>query len=302
MKKKIVCRTLLSSRNLGFDIACLQSLVNNSADEICLQVIEDGTITGAAKDKLLAELPAAVVIPKKERQERMRDKLKGYPNCTRFVQEQKIFSMKLFDTMLHDDEDFWYVDSDIFFLKKFRFPPFSGVPVFMQDSENSYCFHPLDYFKTGLPLYQRVNAGFNHFPANEFRLDDIEDLLENEVMQKRMRHFYSEQTLWALLCTQKQNLDFFDPLQVLMAEERLTLTTETVAVHLVSAHRHHFDALKVLAESTATQEEYTLLRTVPATKKLSKLDYAAGRFAKRAGAYFNNSKSKTKTQLVLAGS
>ena len=63
----IKCKTLLGTKNLDFSLTCLQSFINNSADEIHLQIFEDGSLTEKDIDRLLTTLKGSTVIKKSDR-------------------------------------------------------------------------------------------------------------------------------------------------------------------------------------------------------------------------------------------
>ncbi|RYY06002.1 MAG: hypothetical protein EOP43_07540, partial [Sphingobacteriaceae bacterium] len=175
MAKQIHCKTLLGHNNLDFSIECLQSFLHHSADDILLEIFEDGSITDEDEAKLLSELKNSVIIKKAAREAKIELLLADYPAC-RAYRNSTNFAQKLFDITLHDDADMLYIDSDIYFLKKFKLPQLDEMPVFMFDNQNAYSFSPLDLMKMNISVFPNVNTGLFYFPKNLFDLNFIEQL------------------------------------------------------------------------------------------------------------------------------
>lgn len=241
------CKTLLGHNQLDFSIECLQSFLHHSYDEIILEIFEDGTITAEDEIKLLAALKNSVIIKKTERNAKVDKLLTNYPACRNYRNSTN-FAQKLFDIMLHDDQDVFYIDSDIYFLRKFALPKMEEMPIFMFDTQNAYSFTPLDLLKINVPVFPNVNTGLLYFPKNLFKLDYIEQLLQDKVVNKSLnRHMnWSEQTIWSLLAAKSGSINYFNCKQVIMADFALKVDEHTIAIHLVYYFRTHIKQLRLM--------------------------------------------------------
>ena len=152
MAKPIFCKTLLGHKNLDFSIECLQSFLKYSCDEIHLQIFEDGSITDEDVEKLLSGLKNSVIIKKSERDAKLEPILANFPACQSYRNSTN-YAQKIFDMVLFDDRDVFYIDSDIYFLKSFSLPKMDEMPVFMWDTQNAYSFTPVDLLKINIPIF-----------------------------------------------------------------------------------------------------------------------------------------------------
>lgn len=275
MSKIYKYKTLLGHNGLDFSITCLQSFVNNAEQEIHLQIFEDGSITLEDQEKLLAAIPNCIVINKKEREKVVNQKLQKFPNCINYRNNSN-YAQKLFDVMLYENEDVLFIDSDIFFIKKFRLPDFGIEPVFMADTHNAYSLKPLEIFSVKYPIYPCINSGFFYFPNEMFDLNFIEELLNNKIIHLGLTRKISwlEQTIWAFLSAKVKNVCYFDYDQVVMAQEVIGKPIEErlIAVHLVFALRGYaFDNVKMF--TPATDADFTDIKLIFIDNYLSNAEY-----------------------------
>lgn len=247
MVKPVHCKTLLGHNNLDFSIECLNSFLKHSDNEIYLQIFEDGSITDADEEKLLSSLNNSVVIRKKGRDEKLGPILANYPACKNY-RDSTNFAQKLFDIMLYDDQDVLYIDSDIYFLKKFALPELDEMPVFMLDSQNAYSFTPVDLLKINIPVFPNVNTGLFYFPKHLFKLDFIEALLNDPVVIRSFKKNpnWSEQTIWSFMAAKSRSISYFDCRQIVMADFALKTDADTIAIHLVYYFRTHIKQLRLM--------------------------------------------------------
>lgn len=273
MTKPVHCKTLLGHNGLDFSIECLQSFLHHSRDEIKLEIFEDGTITPEDETKLLAALKNAVIIKKNDRNAKVDALLSNYPACRNYRNSTN-FAQKLFDIMLHDDQDVLYIDSDIYFLRKFALPKLEEMPIFMFDTQNAYSFTPLDLLKINAPVFPNVNTGLLYFPKNLFKLDYIEQLLQDNVVTKSLnRHVnWSEQTIWSFLAAKSGSINYFNCKQVIMADFALKVDENTIAIHLVYYFRTHIKQLRLM--QFPENESYTSIGLRMQTSYLKKRDFA----------------------------
>ncbi|HEU5145934.1 MAG TPA: hypothetical protein VFT90_04430 [Chryseosolibacter sp.] len=278
MEKIYQFKTLLGHKNLEFSIACLGSFIKNSADKIALTIFEDGTITDQDQDKLCSALPGVVIVYKAERDSVVNEKLVHCPSCMAY-RRQSPYAQKLFDVMLMDTSDLCFIDSDVYFMRRFQFPAFSHVPVFIRDGQNAYSFNPAQFMSIRSPIVGRVNTGLFFFPYEYYDLEFLEKLLADARIRKgHQRLFWLEQTLWAFLAGRVRTNQFFDDTQIKMAGQELSVNDHTIAVHLVSSFRFQFEYLSSLQISEDDLPER--IRLVNSSKVLNKYEFAIDRLKK----------------------
>jgi hypothetical protein len=287
MDKPIRCKTLLGHNNLDFSIECLQSFLHYAEDEIYLEIFEDGSITQADEERLLSALKNSIVIKKKERDAKLDTLLAAYPACKayRYITN---FALKLFDIMLFNQENVLYIDSDIYFLKKFKLPEFGNTPVFMFDNQNAYSFSPVDLLKIRIPIFPNVNTGLFYFPQQLFDLDFLEQLLQNKAVMNGLKRYmnWSEQTIWSFLAAHAKSAAYFDNRQVIMADFALITDEETVAIHLVYYFRTHIKQLRLLPPP-ADENGFTEIRLKTQSAYLNKMDFAVEKFSRKMKRIYN---------------
>jgi len=280
MVKPVRCKTLLGHNNLDFSIECLQSFIRYSGHKVLLEIFEDGSITEADEEKLLSSLKNSVVVKKAERDVQLAAILAKYPACAAYRNSTN-FSQKLFDVMLYDNQDVFYIDSDIYFLQKFLLPKFDEMPVFMYDNQNAYSFSPIDLLRINIPAFPNVNTGVFYFPTHLFDLDFIEQLLNDEVISRSFKKCsnWSEQTIWSLLAAKSRSISFFDYNQIIMADYALKTNSDTVAIHLVYYFRTHIKQLRLLPPVPA--KDCSVIRLTAHSAYLSKMDFAIEKLKKK---------------------
>lgn len=286
MAKSIRCKTLLGHNNLDFSIECLQSFLHHSYNEIRLEIFEDGTITSEDEAKLLSNLKNSVIVKKKEREPKVNAVLADFPACQQYRNSTN-FAQKLFDIMLLDDDDVLYIDSDIYFLKKFVLPELDEMPVFMFDNQNAYSFSPVDLLKMNIPVFPNVNTGFFYFPKNLFNLNFIEEVLKDQVITKSFKKQmnWSEQTIWSLLAAKSRSISFFDCNQIIMANFALKTDADTVAIHLVYYFRTHIKQLRLLP--AAEGNSCSAIKINLHSTYLKKLDFAKEKLIRKMKRIYN---------------
>lgn len=279
MAKKIHCKTLLGHAGLDFSIECLQSFLHHAADEILLEIFEDGSITDEDEAKLLSNLKSSIVIRKAERDARLKPLLAAYPACKAY-RDSTNYAQKIFDVMLFDDRDVFYIDSDIYFLKRFALPMMDEMPIFMVDTQNAYSLTPLDLLKINIPLFPQVNSGIFYFPQNLFKLEFVEQLLNDEIINKGIKKGipWLEQTIWSFLAAKSRSISYFDCKQVVMADFVLKNDADTVAVHLVYYFRTYIKRLRLLPPNTETVTEINLKMS---SAYLKKMDFAVEKIIRK---------------------
>ena len=280
MLKPIHCKTLLGRDNLDFSIECLQSFIHHCADEIHLQIFEDGTITDADEQKLLSALKNSTVVKKADRDRKLEPILTNFPACKNYRNSTN-YAQKIFDMMLYDNHDVLYIDSDIYFLKKFALPKLDEMPVFMADVQNAYSFTPVDLMKINIPLFPNVNSGIFYFPQNLFSLAFVEALLTDAVISKGVtkKIRWLEQTIWSFLAARSRSISYFGHKQVVMADFKLKTDPDTIAIHLIYYFRTHIKQLRLMKPTD--DETCSPISLNIQTAYLDKMDYTLEKFTRK---------------------
>jgi Zn finger protein HypA/HybF involved in hydrogenase expression len=260
-------KTLLGKNNLAFSISCLQSFVENAVSPIQLVVLDDGSLSTIEIEKLQSSFDDCEVVTKHHRDEIIAEKLKNYPTCYRYRQ-QVVYAHKIFDAMLCDDNDLIFIDSDVYFKKKFVLPDFNGIPTFMMGRQHAYSFSPLEFLKVKYSIFPYVNTGMFYFPRKQFDLEFIEALLNDKIINKGIgRISWLEQTVWAFIAGRGSAIQYFNPFQVVMAGSKRLLKENTLAVHLVTTYRADYNLL--INEQVKNKEEVVPVSIVTKKRHLS---------------------------------
>jgi Zn finger protein HypA/HybF involved in hydrogenase expression len=272
----ICVKTLLGKNNLEFSISCLKSFVNNATSPVKLVVLDDGTLSAVEIERLENSFDECRVVTKRDRDALIQEKLKNYPACYQY-REQVIYAYKIFDAMLcDDDEDLIFIDSDVYFKKKFTLPDFNGVPTFMMGRQHAYSFTPLEFMKVKYAIFPYVNTGLFYFPRKQFDLAFIESLLNDKIINKGVgRISWLEQTLWAFIAGRGNSIQYFNPFQVVMAGSGRLLNEKTLAVHLVSTYRGEYKLL--VKEQVKNKEEIVPVMIVTEKNHLNILEFGTNR-------------------------
>ena len=290
MAAPIKCKTLLGTWGLDFSITCLKSFVQHSEHEIQLEIFEDGTLTHDNKEQLLSTFSNCAIIDKPIRDNIVVKKLAEHPACLNY-RNSTGYAQKLFDIVLYEDQDVFYIDSDILFLKKFKLPEFSGTPIFMSDTFNAYSFTPQEFLKINFPIFPYINSGIFYFPQKLYNLDFIEQLLNDKIIINGLikKIPWLEQTLWAFLLAKSKNIFYFDHNQIVMAQQVMkipvneNITDQTIAVHLVSSLRGHVfpELLKIDAHIVDDTADCKQIKVEATKGYLSTLSFAIDRLKKK---------------------
>ena len=236
-------RTLIGHQQIDVGLRCLSSLIRLSSEPIRLHIHDDGTLTPADIERLLADLPGSVIISRPEGDAFVLPLLKRYPRC-RTYREQQVLALKLIDMALMESNELAYCDSDVFFLKPYKglfaWPNEQTGAMFMQDIQDAYSLRPWHLYPVGkVRIPRRTNSGLIFFRRSAYDLDFIERLLGraelSEVFQKRPH--WIEQTCWAALGW-RAGCYLWSADQLLIATQAMTgLSDETVGIHFVAAAR-----------------------------------------------------------------
>lgn len=275
----ITCRILLGYSNLDFSISCLQSCVENSLDPIQLEIFEDGSLSLEDIALLEAKLPNVTIYHKNDRDKVLEEKLGPYPKCKQ-MRDMNVFGYKLFDIMLYEPKNFFYLDTDIIFYRKFRFPKF-GDPIFMKDAGNCYCFSDFMMFRLQHLLYPKINAGFFHFPPELFDLDFIENILNKYYTPVLMDHAWAEQTMWSFLARSMEEVYYFNEKHVVMPSNDIAITSDLVAIHFVRAFRDRIGNVDSYIKVNPLKQEVTTIGITKIASSLNIFSYILLKYGNR---------------------
>ncbi len=277
-------KTLLGKNNLDFSISCLRSFVENSETPIRLVILDDGSLTGVEVERLQSSFKDCKIVTRQDRDSIIQEKLKNYPTCYKY-REQVIYAHKIFDAMLYDDEDLIFIDSDVYFKRKYTWPDFNGIPTFMMGRQHAYSFTHMEFLKVKYPIFPYVNTGMIYCPREKFDLGFIEEVLNDQIINKGIgRISWLEQTMWAFIAAKAGAIRYFDPFQVVMAGGDLILKENTLAVHLVSAYRGEYKLL--LKEDVKNKEKIEPIKLITKTKFVSIPEFWIDRLKKKLRRHF----------------
>lgn len=268
----ITCRTLLGHRKLDFSINCLKSCVRMSIDPVVIEIFEDGSLTEDDVKFISLELPDSKIFFKKDRDVVMKKLLAQHPHCLK-MRKLNVFGSKLFDIMVYQPKNFYYLDTDIIFYRRFKFPAFMGYPIFMKDAGNGYCFSDLMILKTHKYLIPQLNAGFSHYPPELFSLDFIENILIKYYTPTTMHHSWAEQTMWSFLASSQEEVHYFHEKHVVMPYSDIPITPELVAIHFVSVFRNRIPQVKAYIDKNPLPKEDITISTKRIEQHLSIISY-----------------------------
>lgn len=239
----ILFRTLLGGNgNFSFSLDCVASFTKFCKNKFKLEIFEDGSLS-ASQIIQLEKLGDVKVISRELRDPILNQKLINYPNCYRFRQNH-VFSYKILDTMLYDDHDFYYFDTDILFLKNFTFEiKYPNHPVFMKDKESSYAFSCSKYLQSSWKVFPKLNAGFMFFPKKLFKITELENIIIDKFNEEELKNCWAEQTMWAFIASNRTF--YFNPNQIVMADAFTRVKNKTVAIHLTTPFRYKTEKLKL---------------------------------------------------------
>jgi hypothetical protein len=236
-------RTLIGHKHVDVGLRCLASLVRLSSEPIRLHIHDDGTLTEADSELLLADLPGSVIVNRPEADAIVLPLLKRYPKC-RAYREQQVLALKLIDMALMESEELAYCDSDVLFLRPhtglFAWPNEQTGAMFMQDIQDAYSLRPWHVYPAGqVRIPRRTNSGLIFFRRSAYDLDFVEWLLGQPRLEGvfAKRAHWIEQTCWAALGW-RAGCYLWSAWQFIIATQAMTgLSDETVGIHFVAAAR-----------------------------------------------------------------
>lgn len=233
--------TLLGHAHVDMALVCLGSLLRCSASPVRLRIHDDGSLTAADLERLAAGLGEPAVLPRREADERLADRLAGRPAARAFRFANPL-ALKLLDVPLLAEaaagEPLAYCDADVLFLRPFsglfELPPAAGA-LFMHDPQNAYSVRSWHLLRERrLRLAGHVNTGVIACRAGCFDLDLVEWFLSRP--QYRFAPVWVEQTCWALLGGQA-GCRLLDPAAVSIPVPGREPPAGQVALHFVSPVR-----------------------------------------------------------------
>jgi hypothetical protein len=263
MDGPILVRSLICHRHVEMGLLCLGSLLRHSADPIRLLLHDDGTLTPEDIERLQGHLDGAQILPRREADERMAERLGRYPHAAA-LRRKNVMLLKLLDTIVLSDGDVAYTDTDILYVRPFRglfcWPDSRSTALFMQDTTQAYSVYPWHLPPLGrLRVASRVNAGLMYVRRSTYDLDFIEWFLSQDF---DYRPKWIEQTCWAALGS-RGGCRLWDPKQVVFVRRRNQGGEQTVAMHFTTPFRNFLPQLSHLADRGNAEGPPVAVRTIP---------------------------------------
>ena len=192
--------TLLCEKDIPMALITLPRILFFLVPEQRLVIVDDGSFTIQTVEKLQQLSPAITVVTRSDREDKITDAIKNYPNCTKYRNRFPL-AFKLIDIPLLSSQEsprFTFTDSDIIYLK--------NSEGYFNQNTNTYLRtdaiklsvklqHVLIKYKWKVPF--RFNSGYFSFDTSHFDLDFIEYYLG--LPDVYSVEWLSEQTCWALL-------------------------------------------------------------------------------------------------------
>jgi hypothetical protein len=241
-----VVRSLVCHGHVSMAIACLQSLLQCSAEPLRLVLHDDGSLTAEDSKLLLENLSPASILPRDEADAVCESALKVYPLCARFRREN-ILSRKLIDfPLLNGEGDLAHCDTDIFFFRKFtglfRWPDSSTSVLFMGDSQNGYSLRPWHLLGgQAVSVPQRLNSGLMFVRRRAVDWNFLEWFLARNPSVFQRIPGWVEQTAWAALAC-RAGCRMWNPAQLRVIEGEQSLKDDLLAAHFTSDVRRFLSA------------------------------------------------------------
>jgi lipopolysaccharide biosynthesis glycosyltransferase len=231
---------LVCHRDLLSAITCLGSLLYYSSDPLRIVLHDDGSLSGQEKAHLKSHL-GAEMISRLDADQLMDERLKPYPNATKF-RRSNVLALKLLDVaLLSGSQDVAYCDSDVLFFRPFsglfRWPDTKTSALFVRDFQNAYSLYPWHLRQT--PLLDQVNTGLYFVRAKTFDLGYVEWLLGRSWTGHIP--YWVEQTCWAALGA-RMNCHMWSTTQVNVSCGKRIDHEGSVACHFAGATKRFIEA------------------------------------------------------------
>jgi hypothetical protein len=240
--------SLLCNADVDRALLCFDTLYRRCRDQFQLTVLDDGSLSGPDRERLLTKFGEIKLLSQAEREDLVAPRLRGKPNCLRYRKEH-FFSVKLLDGPLLGTGAFALCDGDIYFVRDFN-----GIDRRMVDSDDlvfmrdwctgfsiSFSKRVLRRQRTRLP--ERFNAGLLYVGPRTYDLDFIEWFLGDRDFRgsgSAADLFLLEQTAWAALAGRVRS-SYFDPEQVAFPTKDKVFPSRLVALHFARALRQLLD-------------------------------------------------------------
>ena len=140
MRKQVF--TMVCHRDVPVALICLKSLIDHSRELVEVAIFDDGTLNERDKDQLRDIGSGTTIVGAREADEKSLSILERYPACLKYRQSN-LFGRKTLDMPLAAQGNFYYMDSDIYFLRPFRglfdLDESCADALFMRDIKEAYC-------------------------------------------------------------------------------------------------------------------------------------------------------------------
>ena len=188
--------TQICHKHINFGVECLSTFLIASdtfVDE--LAVFGDGSLTKTDKD-IIKNISSKVVLYDKSKWYSIVNKeLSKYDNIKDFL-DWHWAGVKLFVIPCVIKDEYFYVDSDVFFFKKFMLSKIKNYDIVYQfDNKSAYS---INYFRThftqDVNLVQNLNAGLMYVGVKGYDPDYVNWFLGEKMMSGE--EWVMEQTVW----------------------------------------------------------------------------------------------------------
>lgn len=237
-------RTLLCHRDVALMIHAWRTLLACSAEPVRTVVHDDGSLTVADEEALIAALPGTRVLRRVEADALMAERLARHPHARAF-RAGSVWGLKLLDVALAEEGDCFYVDGDIRFFRPFRGlftrEAVAGRSVFLRDMVwTAYSIRPWHLLdRRRLRVVEGINTGLSLIDRALYDLDFVDWFLAQP--DWRVIPAWTEPTCWAALAVRARG-HAVDPRQIVNLYPEAQVGPEMVGAHFLSAHRAGFQA------------------------------------------------------------
>ncbi len=251
--------TLLGEKGIDFSIQCIKSFIQMARFPFELHIFTDGTIENIPITTQSAYLVSITNHSLAERNDFIHQFIKSFPVLAKFRQEN-VLSYKIIDIPYFMQSPYLYIDSDIFFMRPFSIDNTFTHPVCMHDTKNAYVVSPFEIKPMGkFSIKSCINTGILYLP-NGVDFAVLESMAKKLFWkEERMQHAWAEQTLFALLLSNKkeEQLYCFHKEQIAMPFK--IKPDRVIAVHYISSYRRLFSKINSIQSSTIQKIELSVL-------------------------------------------
>lgn len=192
--------TLICSNDVEMALSCLGSLLQYSSEPIRIIFHDDGSLTKYDVELLLNKFIKSKIVLRKDSDDIIKTRLKNYPNCLKFRNENTL-ALKLFDVPLLSDDNIAYCDTDVLFFRPFQglftFDNEKTSCLFMKDYQEAYSLYPWQLLgPSKIELISKLNTGLFLIRNEIYDINFFEWML-SKINFRPIIHWI-EQTCWSI--------------------------------------------------------------------------------------------------------